>query len=61
MHSAEELAALAESDATAVERLREQLGDPPLLIVPERPDDDVHDVEGLAHVRAHLWGAATSG
>ena len=20
--------------------------------------DDVHDVEGLAHVREHLWGAA---
>jgi hypothetical protein len=27
------------------------------VIVPER-QDDVHDVEGLAHVRAHLWGAA---
>ena len=26
------------------------------MIVPER-QDDVHDVEGLAHVRAHLWGA----
>jgi hypothetical protein len=24
--------------------------------VPER-QDDVHDVEGLAHVREHLWGA----
>ena len=32
------------------------LGDPPVLIVPER-QDDVHDVEGLAHVREHLWGA----
>jgi hypothetical protein len=25
--------------------------------VPER-DDDIHDVEGLAHVRAHLWGVS---
>jgi anion-transporting ArsA/GET3 family ATPase len=53
--SARELAALAERDAANVEHLRERLGDPPLLIVPER-QDDVHDVEGLAHVRAHLWG-----
>ena len=34
------------------------LGDPPLVVVPER-QDDVHDVEGLAHVRAHLWGAVS--
>jgi anion-transporting ArsA/GET3 family ATPase len=61
LSSAEELAALAESDAAAVERLREQLGDPPVLIVPERAEDDVHDVEGLAHARAHLWSSATSG
>ena len=27
-----------------------------VVIVPER-QDDVHDVEGLAHVRAHLWHA----
>jgi anion-transporting ArsA/GET3 family ATPase len=53
--SARELAALAERDAANVAHLRERLGDPPLLIVPER-EDDVHDVEGLAHVRAHLWG-----
>ena len=53
--SARELAALAERDAANVAHLRERLGDPPLLIVPER-QDDVHDVEGLAHVRAHLWG-----
>jgi anion-transporting ArsA/GET3 family ATPase len=53
--SARELAALAERDAANVAHLRERLGDPPLLVVPER-QDDVHDVEGLAHVRTHLWG-----
>ena len=53
--SARELAALAERDERNIEHLRERLGDPPLVIVPER-QDDVHDVEGLAHVRAHLWG-----
>jgi anion-transporting ArsA/GET3 family ATPase len=53
--SARELAALAGRDAANVAHLRERLGDPPLVIVPER-QDDVHDVEGLAHVRAHLWG-----
>jgi anion-transporting ArsA/GET3 family ATPase len=53
--SARELAALAARDAAAVALLRDRLGDPPLLVVPER-QDDVHDVEGLAHVRAHLWG-----
>ena len=57
--SAHELAALAARDAANVEHLRERLGDPPLVIVPER-QDDVHDVEGLAHVRAHLWGALQS-
>ena len=54
--SAHELAALAARDAANVEHLRERLGDPPLVLVPEL-DDDVHDVDGLAHVRAHLWGA----
>jgi anion-transporting ArsA/GET3 family ATPase len=53
--SARELAALAARDAANVAGLRARLGDPPLLIVPEQRDD-VHDVEGLAHVRAHLWG-----
>jgi anion-transporting ArsA/GET3 family ATPase len=55
--SARELAALAARDERNIAHLRERLGDPPLVIVPER-QDDVHDVEGLAHVRAHLWGAA---
>jgi len=53
--SARELAALAARDERNIAHLRERLGDPPLLLVPER-NDDVHDVEGLAHVRAHLWG-----
>jgi anion-transporting ArsA/GET3 family ATPase len=55
--SAHELAALAARDAANVAVLRERLGDPPIVVVPER-QDDVHDVEGLAHVRAHLWGDA---
>ena len=53
--SARELAALAVRDAANVARLRSALGDPPLVVVPER-QDDVHDVDGLAYVRAHLWG-----
>jgi anion-transporting ArsA/GET3 family ATPase len=55
--SARELAALAARDERNVAHLRRRLDDPPVIIVPER-QDDVHDVEGLAHVRAHLWGAA---
>jgi anion-transporting ArsA/GET3 family ATPase len=53
--SARELAALAARDAANLAHLRVSLGDPPIVIVPER-HDDVHDVAGLAHVRAHLWG-----
>ena len=55
--SARELAALAARDQRNIGYLRSSLGDPPLMIVPER-QDDVHDVEGLAHVRAHLWGVS---
>jgi anion-transporting ArsA/GET3 family ATPase len=54
--SARELAALAARDERNVAHLRRRLDDPPVIFVPER-QDDVHDVEGLAHVRAHLWGA----
>jgi anion-transporting ArsA/GET3 family ATPase len=53
--AAHELAALAEREAAEVERLRERLGDPPTIVVPELAGD-VHDVEGLALVRAHLFG-----
>jgi hypothetical protein len=53
--TARELTALAERDAFNVARLRRELGDPPALEVPEL-DGDVHDVEGLALVRRHLFG-----
>ena len=46
--------AIAARDAASIARLREELGDPPTIVVPEL-DDDVHDVEGLAAVRAHLF------
>jgi anion-transporting ArsA/GET3 family ATPase len=52
--SAHELAALAARDAANVEHLRTRLGDPPTIVVPEF-EDDVHDVEGLALVRRHLF------
>ena len=49
-----QLAALAARDAANVERLRDALDDPPTLVVPELAGD-VHDLEGLAAVRAHLF------
>lgn len=49
-----QLGALAARDAANVARLRAELGDPPTLVVPEL-EDDVHDLEGLAAVRAHLF------
>jgi hypothetical protein len=52
--SARELAALAARDEANVERLLERLGDPPAIVIPEL-DDDVHDVEGLALMRAYLF------
>jgi anion-transporting ArsA/GET3 family ATPase len=52
-----ELAALAERDAHNVRRLTAALGDPPALVVPEL-SDDVHDVDGLARMRAHLFDTA---
>ena len=52
--AAGELAALAARDAANVERLRSALGDPPTIVVPELADD-VHDLEGLARVRSHLF------
>src|SRR3954467_15316277 len=61
--AAHELAALAERDAANVEHLRSELGNPPTIVVPEL-DGDVHDVEGLALVRGHLfaygWGPAAA-
>jgi anion-transporting ArsA/GET3 family ATPase len=52
--AAHELAALAEREAATVERLRAELGDPPIIVVPEL-DGDVHDMEGLARMREHLF------
>src|SRR4051812_11321880 len=52
--SARELAALAARDAAGVEELVRRLGDPPAIVVPEL-EDDVHDVEGLARLREHLF------
>ncbi|HWM08881.1 MAG TPA: ArsA-related P-loop ATPase [Solirubrobacteraceae bacterium] len=52
--AAHELAALAEREAASLERLRDRLGDPPTIVVPEL-DGDVHDVEGLALMREHLF------
>jgi anion-transporting ArsA/GET3 family ATPase len=52
--AAEELAALAARDAANVEHLRAELGDPPTIVVPEL-DGDVHDVEGLARMREHIF------
>jgi anion-transporting ArsA/GET3 family ATPase len=52
--AAEELAALAEREAASVERLRSRLGNPPTIVVPEL-EGDIHDVEGLALVRGHLF------
>src|SRR5919202_2448019 len=54
--SAHELAALAARAEANLARLLAELGDPPAVVVPEL-EDDVHDVEGLALVRAHLLGA----
>jgi anion-transporting ArsA/GET3 family ATPase len=53
--AAREHAALADRDRATIARLARELGSPPTLVVPQLPDD-VHDVEGLAQVRAHLFG-----
>jgi hypothetical protein len=53
--SAREQAALAARDEANLARLLTELGDPPAVVVPEF-EDDVHDVEGLALMRAHLLG-----
>jgi anion-transporting ArsA/GET3 family ATPase len=52
--AAHELTALAERDAANVAHLQSELGGPPTIVVPEL-DGDVHDVEGLALVREHLF------
>src|SRR6201991_956197 len=52
--AAAQLGALAARDEANVAHLRSELRDPPTLIVPEL-DDDVHDLDGLAAVRTHLF------
>jgi anion-transporting ArsA/GET3 family ATPase len=51
----DDLEALAEREAANVELLRSELG-APAVVIPEL-DDDVHDVEGLARMRDHLFAA----
>jgi anion-transporting ArsA/GET3 family ATPase len=48
---------LARRDARNVERLREQLGGQPLILVPQL-DDDVHDLAGLAAIVRYLFASA---
>jgi anion-transporting ArsA/GET3 family ATPase len=52
--AAAELTALVERERASLARLREALGDPPTIVIPEL-DGDVHDVEGLALMREHLF------
>ncbi len=47
---------LARRDQLGVERLRSELGDQPLLLVPHF-DDDVHDIAGLERVRRFLFAS----
>jgi anion-transporting ArsA/GET3 family ATPase len=46
--------ALADRDAAAVATLRERTGDDDPVIVPQL-DGDVHDIDGLVRVHAHLF------
>jgi anion-transporting ArsA/GET3 family ATPase len=52
--TAAEIEALAEHEQASLDRLRDMLADPPMIVVPEL-DGDVHDVEGLARMREHLF------
>ena len=52
--AAAELKALVASEQASLARLRDTLGDPPTIVVPEL-DGDVHDVDGLARLRAYLF------
>jgi anion-transporting ArsA/GET3 family ATPase len=47
---------LAQRDARNVARLRDELAEQPLLLVPHL-DDDVHDVEGLRRVQRYLFAS----
>ena len=52
--SAREQAALADRDHAAIDHLEAALHSPPTVRVPEL-EDDVHDIDGLAQVQAHLF------
>lgn len=52
--AATELGTLAQRDAATIAWLRAELADPPLVAVPQLAGD-VHDVDGLARVHAHLF------
>jgi anion-transporting ArsA/GET3 family ATPase len=49
--------ALAERDAAAIARLRAETGDPAPVLVPQLAGD-VHDIDGLVAIHAHLFGRA---
>jgi anion-transporting ArsA/GET3 family ATPase len=48
--------ALADRDAAAIERLRAETGDADPVVVPQLAGD-VHDIDGLVAVHAHLFAA----
>jgi anion-transporting ArsA/GET3 family ATPase len=52
--SAHDQAALAARDHAAIDYLEQELRSPPTIRIPEL-EDDVHDIDGLAQVRAHLF------
>ena len=52
--SAHDQAALAARDHAAIDYLEKELRSPPTIRIPEL-EDDVHDIDGLAQVRAHLF------
>jgi anion-transporting ArsA/GET3 family ATPase len=51
-----EASALAARDAAAIERLGTETGDPEPVVVPQLAGD-VHDIDGLVAVHAHLFAA----
>jgi anion-transporting ArsA/GET3 family ATPase len=53
--SARDVAVLATRDRASLRRLSRALGRPPTMTIPQLADD-VHDVDGLAHVAGHLFG-----
>jgi anion-transporting ArsA/GET3 family ATPase len=53
--AASEVGALAARDREVIAHLRAELGDPPVICIPQFPDD-VHDTEGLERVAEKLFG-----